>query len=648
MSLLVLVFVLAGWAETADASNEGVRGGLLARVDSTESHPRLFVDAGRLQALRAAIEQPGTHHYEAFRAMKDRVDAANWRVYDANPDDGNWNYARSWLAREAALTYLLTGTRRYAQIAYDALYAIHNDPDPDGRLPEASYGLARAMTGMGFAIAYDWAYHGWTPDQRAYVRQHIEVALDAWPDYHHANLETDHLGSNWVAVCRGGELVMMLAAYEEEERARRYRRLKQALLQHMETAYGPSGWSQEGIRYISYASQFLLPALYATQSIGDTDFDAALASIQWHRLQMAVGAFTPTRHHLMSGVDTRSGLDDQGWTSLLLNAVPDAEQPYYRFFYDRHMGVLAPNRPPEKYDPYRAGTTWALLYYPEDVPAANPSGSLRRTLFDAEKGMYYFRNRWADARDILVSMAGDYTHHSHAWDTREAFQLGLVAYGTPFIGGPGKAGTDADREAARGYSTLLVDGRPFAEGGRVGAPVVAEADSAGGGYVVVDGGEKYEALGLRAARRHLMVRFPEGPPGAILSTFDRVAADTARTFTWQLNLGGAEGDDGLRVGRGRGSSSAATFVLRGDGPSFVKGWVLHPAEAIIERGDPLRVHVTGTDAAIWVVMVVGTGTPPDGQVTGTGRNAVLQLANQRVRYDAEANRIRLLDGAAAR
>jgi len=649
MSLLVLVFVLAGFA-TADAFGDARWAEPPARADSTEPHPRLFVDEYRLAALRTAIEHPETHHYEAFRAMKDRVDQADWRVYDNNPDDGNWNYARSWLAREAALTYLLTGTRRYAQIAYDALYAIHHDPDPDGRRPESSYGLARAMTGVGFAIAYDWAYDGWTAEQRAYVRQKIETALDAWPSYHHANLETDHKGSNWVAVCRGGELVMMLAAYEEEDRSQRYRRLKQWLLQHMETAYGPSGWSQEGIRYISYAGQFLLPAIYAAQSVGDTDFDAALASIQWYRLQMAVGAFTPGRRHLMSGVDNRSGADDQGWTSLLLNAVPDAHRPYYTFFYDRFTGVRAPNPPAEKYDPYRAGTTWALLYYPEDVAPEDPTGALSHTLFDAEKGMHYFRNRWADADDILISMAGDYTHHSHAWDAREAFQLGLVAYGTPFIGGPGKAGTDVSRQAARGYSALLVDGHAFAEGGRTGAPVYAEVDSAGGGYVIVDGGDKYRALGLQNAQRHLMVRFTEASldsrqPAAVLSTLDRVQADSTHAYTWQLNLGGPEGDGGVRVRAGPESSSVPTFVLRGKRNSYVKGWVLRPANARLEIGDPLRIQTDGTVAAIWVVLAIGTGTPPDGHVAGGGRSASLQLGPRHVWYDAEADRVQLTEDA---
>lgn len=604
--------------------------------DTGRSHPRLFVDQPRLERLRAAIERPGTHHYEAFRAMKERVERADWRVYDSDPDDGNWNYARSHLAREASLAYLLTEKRRYAQIAYDALRAIHQNPDPDGRIPEENYGLSRAMTGMGFAIAYDWAYHGLSPDQREYVREKIKIALDAWPSYHHANLKTDHMGSNWVAVCRGGELVMMLAVYEEDDRAVRYRKLKNWLLQHIETAYGPSGWSQEGIGYIRYASQFLLPAIYAAQSVGDTAFDDQLGSIAWHRLQMAVGAFTPERHHLMSGVDNTSGTDDQGWTSLLLNAVPEAHRPYYTSFYDHHMGVHAVNPPAEKYDHKRAGTTWALLYYPIESNSKTPTQGLSRSLFDEEKGMYYFRDQWTNASDILVSMAGDYTHHGHAWDVREGFQLGIVAHGTLYAGGPGK-----EREH-RGFSSLLVDGRAFPEdGGHTGAPVSADADSSGGGYVIVDGGAKYRSLGVETARRHLMVRYPEDGPDAVLSTLDRVQADSSHTYTWQLNHDDQGEDPEARPVE---TPRSSTFVLRGNNDSYLKGWVLRPSDTTVETGAPIRIRTEGRRAELWVVMAIGTGDPPAGHVSGTGADAGLQIGSKQVEYDDRASRIRLRRG----
>jgi hypothetical protein len=608
-------------------------------LHAADLHPRLFVTQERLEQIRAAIREPGSHHAEAFEALKARVEQADWRVYRTSPESGRWNYYRSYLAREAAFLYLLTGHRRYAQIAFDALHAVHNDPSPEHHLPESSsHGLARAMIGKGFAIAYDWAFHGYTPEQRAYLRDRIEVALDAWPAYRHGNLETEHHGSNWVAVTRGGELVMMLAVGQERQRQERFRYLKETLEQHMKTAYGPSGWGQEGLGYTSYASQFLLPAVYSLQSIGDPYLDAQLAQKAWYRLVMATHAFTPQRDRLMSGVDTGFGNDHQGWTSLLLGSVPPGSLPYYKYFYDHHMGKDAAGAPGEKYDPLRAGTTWALIYYPESVPARNPTGAVERTLFDERKGAYFFRNRWQDADDVLVSFMGDYTHHGNAWDVREAFQIGVIGFGTPFVGGPGTAAAGSNARSD-GLSALLVDGRAFVSGGpgHTGAPFYARPEPDGGGYVIVDGGEKFAALGLNEARRHLLVNLP-ADGGALLSTLDRIRAGSRHSYTWQLNPGGVRDADRVRVTTGT-EAGRPVFTLHGDDAAYLKGWVLHPAGAAIESTDPLRITVQAQDTEIWVVMLAGRGTPSHAQIDGNGLGSVVRASGRTVRFDAASERI---------
>jgi hypothetical protein len=612
---------------------------LQAGAQGAERHPRLFVTPERVEEIRAAVRVPGSHHAEAFDALRARVAQADWRVYAGNPPSGRWNYYRSYLAREAAFLYLLTDERRYAQIAFDALYAVHNDHSPELHLPESSdHGLARAMIGKGMAIAYDWAFHGFTHEQRAYLRERIEVALDAWPAYRHGNLETDHHGSNWVAVTRGGELVMMLAVAQERQREERFRYLKETLEQHMKTAYGPSGWGQEGLGYTSYAGQFLLPAIYALQSIGDPFLNAQFQQKAWYRLVMTTHAFTPQRDRLMSGVDTGFANDHQGWTSLLLGSVPPGSLPCYRHFYDHHMGKHAAGLPSEKYDPLRAGTTWALIYYPESVPDRNPTEVMEGTLFDEKKGAYFFRNRWQDADDVLVSFMGDYTHHGNAWDVREAFQIGVIGFATPFIGGPGTAAAGRDARSD-GLSALLVDGRAFVAGsdGRTGSPTYARAAPDGGGYVIVDGGEKFSALGLNDVRRHLRVDFP-ADGGAFLSTLDRIRAHSQHRYTWQLNPGGARDADRVRVTTGS-EAGRPVFTLHGDDDAYLKGWVLHPAGAVIESTDPLRITVHARDTEIWVVMVAGRGTPSRAQIDGAGLRSVVRANGRTVRFDAESERI---------
>ena len=617
-------FVVMGLGLVAcDSRGESAEG------SARDSHPRLFIDQSRLEALRRAITVAGSHHAEAFGAMKLRVDAGDWKVYDQNPDDGNWNYARSWLAREAALMYLLTDEDQYAQQAFEALRAVHADPDPDNRIPEDGYGLSRAMVGVGFAIAYDWAYAGWTTEQRQYVRQKIEVALNAWPGYRHANIETDHQGSNWVAVTRGGELIMILAAGEEEDRAERLEELKRSLALHLENGYGPSGWSQEGLLYTSYAGQFLLPAIFALQSIGDHSLDDDLASRAFYRLRMNATTWGEERLHLMSGVDGGPHDDDQGWTSILLNSVPERHLPHYRYFYDRYMGRRAHGPATDNYDPKRAGTTWALIFYPEDVVSEHPAGAVPLHLFDDERGAYYFRSGWEGPDDVLVSVMGDYEHHSHAWDVPEAFQLGLIAGGEALIRGPGKDGTGRNPQHA-GFSALTVGGKAFAEGGRTGAPMSAEASETGGS-VVIGGGDKYRALGLRDARRQVLVDFAE--EGAMIGVVDAAADASAHALRFQLNVKEslqvhseqlAEGQMRTTFGRSGGAFAAVPMA---------------PEDSPSESAGTFRIGYAPLDAPHWTLLVAGSNDLPTVEIDGSGLDAQARVGSRAMRFDAGLQRL---------
>ncbi|MDY6784898.1 MAG: Calx-beta domain-containing protein, partial [Cyanobacteriota bacterium] len=597
-------------------------------VPSDTTTPRLFLDGTKIDELKAAIQVEGSHHQAAFQAMKARVDENDWRVYDENPNDGNYNYARSWLAREASLLYLLTEDTSYAQIAYNALYDVENNPDPDNRVPDSGYGLARAMVGMGFAIAYDWARAGWTQQQQDYVRSQITTALDAWPSYTHANLASPW-GSNWVAVSRGAEVVMMLAAEEEVNRASRYETIKSQLQQHIETAYGQTGWTQEGNGYLAYSGGFLLPAVYALQSVGDTSLDATFEAVEFWQLPMYAGAFDDNQSSLQFGVGG-TGFDNEGWTSLLLNATPTDQLSYYQYFYDRHRGIENAAPDEQKFDNRRAGTVWSLLYYPTATEPVNPTGIYAAGLADEGKGAYFFRNRWQDENDTLVSFMADSQWHPKGWDRGEAFSLGLFAYDTRFIGGPGK------ETAPSAFSTLLVNGA-VGESRTTGNTEFFAATETGG-YAIADGGTTYQGLGVDSAKRHFLTDFSGNAGTAILSTLDRLEDTDNNTYTWQLNLGDAYSDGGVSAIAGN-EGGLSTFLLSGNNESYLKGWILHPTDATIVAGDPLQAIASGTNTDIWTVMVLGTGTAPVASVSGTGMDAVLELGNALISYDVATNRI---------
>jgi len=172
---------------------------MLSLTASAEEHPRLFLTPPKVAEIRKAIQTKDSHHAQAFGALKSWVDARGRQPHD--PASKNWNYERAWMARGAALVHVITGEKKYADLAFDVLKDVHDKPDPDRRMPDElkTYGLAKATVGEGFALAYDWCYNIWSQDQRDYVKNVLKRSLDIWLKYGHSQLQVER-GSNWAAV----------------------------------------------------------------------------------------------------------------------------------------------------------------------------------------------------------------------------------------------------------------------------------------------------------------------------------------------------------------------------------------------------------------------------------------------------------------
>jgi len=613
---------------------------LLATIGATrcpaaegEQHPRLFLKPDKVAEIRDAIAKKGSHHAEVFDALKEYVDTKGRQPHD--PASKNWNYDRAYMARSAACLHVITGEKKYAALAFDVLKDVHDKPDPDRRLPDEvkTYGLAKATVGEGFALAYDWCYNAWSQDQREYVRDVLKRSLDVWPKYSHSQLQVER-GSNWAAVCRGAELVMLLASHEDKARPDRQKYLIGQLTRHMAVTYGPGGLSQEGIGYTGYGGIYLLEACYALAETGDDTLTKQLSKHAFWKLQMfAASSIVKDEHqrrYIQQGVSGPT-IGDEGWASLTLRSVAKDDLPHFGWFYDRHMGRLAPGTPAQKYDPRRAAWVWALLCYPPGLESKNPAEAVGHAHFDVKVGGFFFRNRWQDENDILCAIYSDLANHK-AWDKREATGIRLLAHGTPFFGGPGKS------DGAGLHSRLLVDGKSDAgkDSGKNGQNVAAESNDHGG-YVVVGGGSTYKSLGVDDLRRHLLVDFSLGEDTAVLSTLDRVKSGKSHTYTWNANLGDDKSDGGIKVTSGS-EGGRPTFLLNGKN-GWVKGWVLHPADAKVKAGDPLQIELKGTNADIWVAMLVGGGAPPKGSITGDGLRSTLTLSNVQIRFNETQDRI---------
>lgn len=617
----------------AEAMAPGCDGTADSGAAFSGDHPRLLVDRQRLCDLRARVGQPGTIARQIFDALRSRVDQDSPALFGTY----RLNYARASLAQAAAFVYLVTGLPRYAAQAFENVASIYQDPGGEPT-PEDGYALARAVSGAGLAFVYDWASSGLSEIQRDQLERWLVAAVQQWPSITDRRL----LGvgqSYWVAACRSAEVLQRLALGEPRD-AERLAALETILTSHVVSTYGDLGLSQEGPTYTSQAGTLLVPAALALRASGRNGLASAIESKAFWKGLMFQAAATdrPDPAWALSGGAGASRLSDEGWASLLFAVVPDEVRPYYRHFYDRHTGERALRPRSARFDPSGVGQVWALLFYPEHVSPRDPGTALGRSAADETRGAYLFRNGWSGTEDVLVSLAGDFRSTPRGrgvWNVAEAFQLKLFAHGTPFI--TGREGQD-DRGR---LSALLVDGRAYHDHADTGAPET-HVGTEHGGYVIVDGGSKYRRLGLSRSRRHLLVDFSGRAGTALIATLDELRAPEPHVYAWQAALGDPARPGDIRVTTGV-DGGRPSFLLRGRGDAFVKGWVLSP-QATLKAGDTLRVMANGADVDLWIVMVTGFGAPPVAAVHGSGLEAVLAVGGARLRFDRTSGRLVLAEG----
>jgi hypothetical protein len=598
-------------------------------VRAEEEHPRVLATKPLLEAIRAEVQKKGSHHQQVYEAIKARVDlscqsmAKAYRPEEASetlkPDDYAWGYR----AREAAFLSLLAMTpeeqKKYGELAYKAAM--------ETALVKAD-DLAGRMGAMSIALAYDWGYPAWAAEQRQTVRKRALAHLQKMPGGDRVAKEYPF---NKGGVHGGSELLLMMALCEEKNLKTRYEHVKKCLIKHIETCYDAWGVSQEGPGYSEYPGSFLVPATLAARQLGDEDLAKALATRSFWKLLMYAWTFMETpRQSVMWGVASGGG-PGEGWASALLGTVPVDQLPYYLWFYDRAEGIRSAKPPHQRFDPSRGNSPLAMLCYPIGVQAKDPTGVFPSVYYDEARGFAFLRHRWQDWDDIQVTLSADAIKNAMGWDQPDALAMNLLAYNTRFFGAHAKRGTIA------AYTTLLVDGK-YGGGNSLGKADTC-TPAADGAYVIVDGGKTYTDLKCDSVKRHLLVKFAAGKSQAVVSTLDRIKSAAPHAYTWQGNLGNEIGDDGIKSSGGQ-EAGRPMFLLKGRNEGFVKGWVVHPADAQVDaKGDPLRISAKGGDVDIWMVMLVGQGEPPLAAVNGTGLESMLTVAGTKVRFDAKANRV---------
>jgi hypothetical protein len=595
-----------------------------ASAQAGHVHPRLLVTPERLESLRQSIRARG-YLQDTFQALKARVDAREHSALVKTPAKLRMN--GTVLAREAAFLYLLTNDLHYAAVAFSIVESAYN---------EAVSETSDIRTALDAAFAYDWCHGAWSPAQRDTVRRRIVAALDTCPCVTRENLMAPYRRAA-VARVRGSELLLMLAIDEEVQRPERYAALQEILKEHLENGFGSTGFSPLGFWNADYSGISLAPAAYATHQAGAVSRTTALGNREWWRLLMFTQPVDSRVGGPRTGRDPEEMLPRNGWLSLLLPTVPSSDLSSYLWLYERLVGPRSASGQTAEgslpFDSNEGGAIWTLLYYPETSSATSPNERLPRMLADQQEGAVFFRSRWKDGNDVLVSALASSQPilRSSEGIIPETFDLNIIARGHRF------AESREDIEApAHEISTLLVDGQAYKNVTDRGSLTLADA-RARGGYAIFDGQSKYGSLGLTTAHRHLAVDFDRDGSGGVLVALDHLEAPNSHIYTWQLHYGSDRRSEGLHAAEGV-EDGVPTFVIRAADGAFLKGWVLTPGATVVPD-EPLQVSIEAARTDLWIPIVIGDGEPPRAKVKGAGLKATLEVNGRVVRFDAKANRI---------
>jgi len=585
--------------------------------------------------VRAAINVPGSHHARVYEIIRERAAQEGLGQYGTYRSG---NYPRSFKAIENALLYQVTQDTAYAQHALrilDEMFTSGEEGTPV--IPDlgefgkrgGSKALTYAFPSMAYGICYDWARDGWTDDQRNRVYERMLEGLDSWEKVFRWELY-NMPNSNWVSVCRSSELIMMLSAREEQNRSHRLDTLKFLLKKHFDMAYGKTGYSHEGIAYINYGVPFGLAGWLALQSIGDLSMDETFSRIQFHKLLMYSCSYTPDRMHLMTSVDSHNKIGE-GLFSLVFPNMDPEELPYYKSFYDHYLGIKASSG----FDDIdRLAAIWSFIYYPEKVQVADPDQSFPVVLSEDQYGAWFFRNRWENEDDILFNVMAKSNQHSKGWQDAETFNIGLIAYGSRFFGGPGK------KYEAANYSSLLVDGKARISAKDTGYIEYFHMNDTGAS-LGINGGSKYLNLGVDYAKRHVLVEF-DSDSSAIIAIADDLASDDPHIYRWQLNIGDEVGDGDVTVKRGT-EKGLPYFLLLGKN-GWVKGWQVQMTTTAYEGDDPLYMETEPTkEALLFTVMITGKGVPPKAKFHQIENNNIISVSAKYLYFSHEMNKIFITD-----
>jgi len=597
---------LAGFVVAAAAADEPMGSAAVAAAlrGQTGRHPRLFLRADGLSALRRAASGTHLRLWERVRSQADE------RVREGAPvyvEKDRWSGSEQLWQRNVgntmpllAMAYIVSGERRYLDAA--RAWALASCGYPTWGLEEADgMDLAAGHQLLGLAVVYDWCGAGLDAPARETIRSTLlrrgsamfaraSVGRIWWHDAFMQN----HL---WVNAC--GLAAAGIALADDSPEAAGWVAFSLDRFRRSVEALGPDGASHEGVGYWEYGVEYLLKFMWLARDL----LGVSLYDHPWWRATVNYPLYLSLPRHAWTDDDSIVDIADcprSHWygPDYLLRALA-------KEYRDGHAQWLADEI--DQADLDSPGARWLNLLWwdPSLVPV--PPGDLPTMRHFDDLGLVSARSSWTGDESLVVFKCGPFIgRHGVEAFTRDpggghvhpdANHFVLFGAGDWLVRDDGYAEKWTVQQ-----NTLVVDGRGQAGEGEMWfegsealkagtRPRVLAADSTPAlDHVAGDAAPAYPAeLGLNRFTRHLLFLKPD-----VLIVADSVETDRPRALALRFHLE-KEGTAAGRVVTARGGHSVLRLEsLTPKGAKLTCGY--EPIRRGEERHGPGRQFTVRLDA----------------------------------------------------
>ncbi len=254
----------------------------LKKTNPQNAHPRLILTDEKISQIkeRIATDEFSSAMYKYIKTQADaifKMDVGTYSIKEVYRlgDDTKLSGPR---IEKLALMYLLSGEEKYAERAWDELYAVCTFPDWNAHQHYLDTGRLLGEVALG----YDWLYDYLSEERREIIRNAlIEKGMQTGLDVYEGKIKEPNLtvfwitnGYNWNATCNGGLITAALAIGDEESEISG-KILEHALVstEYLLETFAPDGGWVEGSSYWRITAETLIHTLAKMQSALGTYYD---------------------------------------------------------------------------------------------------------------------------------------------------------------------------------------------------------------------------------------------------------------------------------------------------------------------------------------------------------------------------------------